>query len=64
MGIYYCRIVLYFSLLLLLLSMLALATMDTSAPGFVPAALSLALNALTASGAGICIHRLSRRKRG
>lgn len=62
MGISICRIVLGLSLLFLLLSILALAALGTDAAGFVPALFSLILNGLTATGAGICIHHLSRRK--
>lgn len=62
MGISICRIVLGLSLLLLVLSILALATLGTNAAGFVPALFSLILNGLTATGAGVCIYRLSRRK--
>ncbi len=62
MGINLCRLVLYLALLLLLLSVVSVVNIDSAAPGYAPAVLSVALNALTAAGAAVCIRRMSRRK--
>ncbi len=63
MAISLCRLALFISLLLLGLSVLALAFVERDAPGFVPALLSVGMNLVTAVGSGACVYRLARKKR-
>jgi len=52
--------VLYFSLMLFIVSLVAIAFADTTSPGFVPALLSVVLNGFTALGSALCIYALCR----
>lgn len=63
MGISLCRLALLISLMLLVLSVLALLMVPRDSPGYVPAVLSVGMNLLTAVGSGFCVRYLSRKQR-
>jgi len=62
MGISICRLILRVALLLLLLSVATVGLMDRASPGFVPAILSVILNAVTAGAAVLYIWLQRGRK--
>jgi hypothetical protein len=56
MAVVFLRIILYFGLLLLVMSLFALAFVPRDAPGFVAAVLAVLANFITVSGAAILLR--------
>ena len=56
------RLVLFFGLLLLIMSLFALAIVPRDEPGFIPAVLAVAANAITVGAAGFFLRRLIARQ--
>jgi hypothetical protein len=67
MAVAFLRIILYFGLLLLVMSLFALALVPKDTPGFVPAVLAVGANLITVGGAAILLRvlylRQTRRER-
>jgi len=62
MAIVFLRIILYFGLLLLVMSLFALAVVPRDAPGFVAAVLAVIANVFTVGGAAILLRVLLARE--
>jgi hypothetical protein len=62
MAVAFLRIILYFGLLLLVMSLFALAVVPRAAPGFVAAVLAVIANVVTVGGAAILLRVLLARE--
>jgi hypothetical protein len=62
MAIAFLRVILYFGLFLLVISLFALAIVPRDAPGFVAAVLSVSANVITVGGAIIILRLILARE--